>query len=665
VITLAFDSETWPILPGLAAPPPVCLTARTKNDATRLYLKDQGAAQLKWWLNNPDILLVTANGAYDACVYAAYYPELLPLFWDAYAAGRIRDVQVREKLLDIAKGRLNLVTKGHYSLAGLAKRRLGIELAKGEDTWRLRYAELDGVPLDQWPQDAKDYALKDAETTLAVWEHQDYELQTKWPFELPSEAVDCWDAFCLNLMRCWGIRTNKGRVQSLNDKVLATHQAIQAKLIAEGLLKPRPLSAEQKRKGVLPDFWQEREPTKKGRARPPVPVVWGEDRKAIEQRLIKAYAKLGDEPPRTEPTTKFPEGQVKQDGDAKEQSGDPLLVEMSESGPNNTIRKTFLPALWSGVEVPICPEWNGLVETGRLSCRKPNLTNQPRDGGVRECFEAREGHAFIAIDFDAAEMRGHAQNCLDLGFHDAALARFFQRDPSGDPHCMLVAQMLGITYERALELKASGDEVFAEQRVMGKVGNFGLMGGMGPNALRTYARSQFGIDIPLFTTGDQIGATELKQAWLETWPENRRYFKWVNALDGVNSGTAVVRIPVSGMLSGGCYYTNAANRPFQGRVAVGAKRGLRNLIKACYLIEDSALFNSRVLVLKHDEYLIEVPLDSLDAAAREAERIAKSSMQEVLPDIPVRCSAVAMKFWSKKAKRVERNGKIVPYDLAA
>ena len=38
--------------------------------------------------------------------------------------------------------------------------------------WRLRYAQLDGVPVDDWPEAAARYAIEDSEHAVMVWVSQ-------------------------------------------------------------------------------------------------------------------------------------------------------------------------------------------------------------------------------------------------------------------------------------------------------------------------------------------------------------------------------------------------------------------------------------------------------------------------------------------------------------
>ena len=67
----------------------------------------------------------------------------------------------------------------------------------------------------------------------------------------------------------------------------------------------------------------------------------------------------------------------------------------------------------------------------------------------------------------------------------------------------------------------------------------------------------------------------------------------------------------------------------------------------------------------HDEFIVEVPLEWLHEVSLQLETIMATAPRKYLPDVKIASEAVAMLRWSKKAKRVERDGMLVPYDLEA
>src|SRR5690606_15519917 len=131
-------------------------------------------------LEDTSIELGGHNGVFDWAVWAAKWPDLIELIFDAYDANRIIDSQVRQKLIDIARGEYRGYRNGitgawvehKYHLADLARRyNYPVELDK--DTWRLRYHELYDLPVAEWPEGARDYSRHDALSTYWVLRHQD------------------------------------------------------------------------------------------------------------------------------------------------------------------------------------------------------------------------------------------------------------------------------------------------------------------------------------------------------------------------------------------------------------------------------------------------------------------------------------------------------------
>lgn len=103
------------------------------------------------------------------------------------------------------------------------------------------------------------------------------------------------------------------------------------------------------------------------------------------------------------------------------------------------------------------------AKTGRFSYSNPNLQNVPKrnedegDVKVRSCFVPREGYCFVMIDFDQQEYR--------MMFDYAGEYDVIKRINDGEDVHQVTADMLGISRDQA------------------KTVNFGLLYGMGPEAL--------------------------------------------------------------------------------------------------------------------------------------------------------------------------------------
>jgi DNA polymerase I len=694
-LLLAFDSETFTFRPGLLAPPPVIFSfARDESNSSNNWLHRPAVAAeyFRQVLPEPEVIFVTHNGPYDWAVLGEYAPDLLPLIFQAFEDGRVRDTKIRQELLDIRDGRRQQHGKTYvfrnnewvvpdYSLAGnperpgttgLVGQYLGKDRSaeKGPDAWRLRYGELDSVPLEAWPEAACDYALLDSADTLEVYHAQqaaagDYVVGDA----LVNEREQVYAAFALHLISCWGMRSDKAAVEELAAKNEVEYTKLRETMLREGLLRPDRCSAEDRREGKI-DFWapaiykaNKKHPAEfevdgvgyyYARDIPEVAWRYVKDQEAIRARVKKAYEELGEPVPLTD------KGAVKMDSDALENSGDELLEELSGAGTVMSVRNVFLPILRRGLEVPINTRFQPLLNTGRISSADPNLNNIPRGGGVRECFVPREGYYFCSVDYDCAELRSHSQVCYwMLGY--STQAEFFRASPTGDPHLELAASILGITPEEALARKNAGDPEVKGLRQACKALNFGLPGGMGWKKLKATARKQYGV---IFT--DEEAQLRVRQ-WKEKWREMQAYLRKISQM--VEAGERPIeqlryvdgkRVPHR--IRGGCGYSDGANTLFQGLTADAAKYALTQVAHECYVDRGTALFGCRVIAFLYDEIIIEVPIEYAHEAANRLAEVMCTSAQKWIPDVPITATPALMERWYKGAEAAHNDdGKLVPW----
>lgn len=251
------------------APPVVCLQwAEVTPAGTGLaHVVDEaeGLRLMRGWLADPEVHLVGAEVSYDvlALVHSANLrandnaaramacgapandcdPDwgtysghaLMAAFVAAYDADRISDILIRQKLIDLARG-CYLIERGpddqpiganNYSLAALAWRYCKTQLNKDDDGPRLKYGELRGVPVDQWPRDAVQYAADDASATGAVWLRQwrpSSRLALNFPGKTIADAVadefrQVRAALWLKAMSVWGLKTDPVALQIFSHYV--------------------------------------------------------------------------------------------------------------------------------------------------------------------------------------------------------------------------------------------------------------------------------------------------------------------------------------------------------------------------------------------------------------------------------------------------------------
>jgi DNA polymerase I-like protein with 3'-5' exonuclease and polymerase domains len=605
----AYDTETHKFGNGNWAPPVVCLTW-SDGDDSGIVLREQIVAEVGPVFEDEDTILVGHNTAYDNGCLSATLPELMALFWAAYDEGRIHCTRLRERLLDIAKGNTGQKTRqrSYYSLDRLAKNRAGMVLDKS-NTWRLRYEELDGVPLEDWPEEALDYAIDDGIATRRVFLHQSAEADALGyeAFEAESARQAAFD-FAMHLMHVWGVRTDPVRVEELAKATEEHIKELRELLTREGILR----------------------------------VNGTKDTKKVKARVAAALA--------SPPTTKT--GQIRTNKETLAKCADPVLDAVVDHAAAVKVESTYIDKLWEGTTGNIHCNFHTLgADTGRTSASKPPLQQQPKKGGVRECFVARDGYLFASADYDAQELRTLAQACLDLvGF--SKLAERFQEDPGYDPHTDFACSLMNISYAEGMERKAAGDEFMLERRFRAKAANFGFPGGLGAATFVSYARG-YGAIISF----DE--STIIKKEWFEQWPEMVPYFKIVS---GIAESGSQLRQLRSGRLRGRVGFCDGANSFFQGLASEASKTAVYMVSKACYNEPDSPLFWSRPWALVHDEILVEVPEAEAHEAAMELQRLMVEAMKVWCPDVPARATPVLSRHWSKKAEPVYRDGRLVAWE---
>ena len=273
--------------------------------------------------------------------------------------------------------------------------------------------------------------------------------------------------------------------------------------------------------------------------------------------------------------------------------------------------------------------------------------------GIRECFIPRSGMVYAQADFSGLELHTLAQTCTTL-FGGSRLAEVL--NVGFDPHTAFAADILGIPYEEAVERNDAGDKIVDNARQTAKVANFGFPGGLGAEKLCLFARKTYNVMLT------ELQAKDLKAAWLERWPEMKLFFKYVGDLVDEDTGFALVTQLFSNRLRGGCHYTAACNTFFQGLGADAAKRATYLVSRACYAEPTNVLYGSRIVNMVHDELILEVD-DNVAAhdKATELGRLMCQGADEFLPDVPARIKPLLARCWSKKAKPVHKEGRLVPW----
>lgn len=251
--------------------------------------------------------------------------------------------------------------------------------------------------------------------------------------------------------------------------------------------------------------------------------------------------------------------------------------------------------------------------TGRFSSADPNLQTIPASGKwgkmVRHGFIAKEGYTFIGCDYSQIELR-----VLAMLSRDARLIDSFEQ--GNDIHASVASLVFDVPE----------DKVTADMRRNAKVINFGIIYGMGVQALQknlgtTKEKTQQFYDeyfsafptIKAYLEGTKEYARE--HGYSETAFGRRRYFPTIKA------SVPFLRAFAERM---------ASNAPLQGTAA--------DIIKLAIIDVDTSLSKAglqpdcRLVLQVHDELVYEVKNEAVD----QVRGIIISSMVNVMKNSPIK-----------------------------
>lgn len=624
--------------------------------------------------------LVAHNGAFDWSILLHERPDVLPRLVEWVENDQVTDTRIREMLFCIATDNFKYDRRTQtkdpaFSLAYVAEVRLRRKVqgkAKTElqadgtmkvvgdaSAWRLRYSELDGVPLDQWPAAALAYAGEDAALTRNIYLAQSpyYGTEVGVVVTEEGEVVDEYNQQAADLvlydMAAHGPRIDPARLA----KVEAVWKREYAKAAEAGakagfMVINRCKACEGT--GILLTG-PEAGPLTRSMCR----TCGGADHATA---LARGVYKLKAPPKSAKSQTRMHRltvaayhGHPPQTPTGKPQTGakvwragrDKLLADYAKGASVEKLITTYLPILQEAVKTRVTSEPMVLRRTGRTSWRKPNLQNPPKTGGFRECFiPFTDGNVFASIDWSMQELCCLGQVCLAM-FGYSTLADAI--NSGREPHLMFAASMMRIPYDLAVKAyKDKTHELHAAvkaKRQEAKAANFGFPGGLGAKAFMEYAKG-YRLTLSL----EQ--ATALRDAWFEQWPEVKDYMRHFKSLSGSFDNPTYFRVQQLGSnrVRGGCSYTSGANTMFQGLAADAGKAAMWSLWKAIKL-PGGRLFGMGVHMWAfiHDEFLIEGPHETADAWARICSDIMVETMALYTPDVVSKAEPALMDRWTKDA----------------
>ncbi|MFZ2253135.1 MAG: DNA polymerase [Minisyncoccia bacterium] len=272
--------------------------------------------------------------------------------------------------------------------------------------------------------------------------------------------------------------------------------------------------------------------------------------------------------------------------------------------------------------------------TGRMASQNPGVQNIPvrtEEGrGIRRAFIADEGYTLVSIDYSQVELRVAA-----FLSGDRKMIEIFK---NGEDVHQGVAS-------RVFNVPLTG--VTPDMRRQAKVINFGILYGMGVNALkanlgegttRAEAQEFFNAYFNTFTRLaeylEETKAFARANGYTETYYGRRRYFP------GMNSSAPFIRAQAERM---------AINAPVQGTAADIIRIAMVRIHE--YLIKEKLVDIVHMMLQVHDELVFEIRTPDVARIVPELKKI----MEEVLSledthEVPIQADVKMGMNWDTMAK---------------
>ncbi|MCD5384403.1 MAG: DNA polymerase [Candidatus Pacebacteria bacterium] len=276
--------------------------------------------------------------------------------------------------------------------------------------------------------------------------------------------------------------------------------------------------------------------------------------------------------------------------------------------------------------------------TGRMASQNPNMQNIPTKSEygmrVRKGFIAQKGNILVALDYSQIELR-----CVAVLSKDKKLMEIF--NSGGDIHNSVACEVFDVR----------PNEVTPEMRRRAKVINFGILYGMGVNALREslqegsdevvttkqareYLNKYFESFSGLAGWIDDTKTNAARLGYTETLFGRKRYF------DGLTSKLPFIRAAAERM---------AVNAPVQGTSADITKLAMIATDK--YIKEHKLERKVRLLLQVHDELIYEIFGSIDDGDILEHVKALKNIMESVAKfNIPIDVDVKIGNNWAEMNK---------------
>ena len=248
--------------------------------------------------------------------------------------------------------------------------------------------------------------------------------------------------------------------------------------------------------------------------------------------------------------------------------------------------------------------------TGRMASKDPNLQNIPirsKEGrAIRGAFVAGNGNELVAVDYSQIELRIAA-----ILSGDKNLIEIFKNGE--DVHAGVASRVFGVEQS----------EVTSDMRRKAKVINFGILYGMGVNALRAnlgeeatreeaqeFLNAYFNTFTRLAEYLEETKAYAREHGYTETLFGRRRHFP------GITSGAPFIRAAAERM---------AINAPVQGTAADVMRIAMTGVQE--YLRKGKFGDDARMLLQVHDELVFEIKKSKVKEVVTEIKKIMEGVLK--------------------------------------
>ncbi len=272
------------------------------------------------------------------------------------------------------------------------------------------------------------------------------------------------------------------------------------------------------------------------------------------------------------------------------------------------------------------------ASTGRMSSQAPNLQNIPikteLGRAVRGAFVAERGYVLATFDYSQIELRIAA-----IMSKDEKLLETFRE--GGDIHTRVASEIFDV----------SADAVTPSMRRTAKVINFGIIYGMGANALAQTADMSRS-DAQKYLA-DYEGTFKGLTEFMQTLRGDVRRHGYVETLFGRRRYLLGIRSPLPHLQAEA--ERQAVNAPIQGTSADIIKHAMVDFHKE--FASERANDTVRLALQIHDELIFEIKEEAVNDAVPRIKKIMESVLApERTSGVPILVDTAVGKRWSEMTK---------------